>query len=281
MKRGWLVNIILLVIVALLVWLAWRAPSREETAQAPLSTVKPASVSRVILTRPARPAITIERRGEHWWISAPLKARADEFQVLRMLTILDARPTASLPATDRARFELDAPSAVLDIDGTSYAFGGINTVTREQYVLRADTIHAVDLRHGAALPLNANALIRRALLEENEQPAAIALPEFTVAKSDGRWTLSPPSEKAGADELQRYIDQWRMASAATAEPYDKRTPLGDIRITMADGRTVEIGVLQKQPQLVLWRRDHGLQYTFPAAAARHLMDPPGTMVAAP
>ncbi|MEY4599121.1 MAG: hypothetical protein RLZZ445_1918 [Pseudomonadota bacterium] len=275
-KHGWLINIALLVAVALLTWLALRAPSREEAARTPLSAVKPAAVSRITLTRPARPAITIERRSEQWWMTAPFKARADEFQILRMLTILEAQPTAQLPATDRARFELEPPSAVLDIDGVQYAFGGINTVTREQYVLRGDTIHAVELRHGAGLPLNATALVRRALLAENEQPVAVALPEFTVSKNDGRWVLSPPSEGAGADELQRYVDQWRMASAATAEPYDQRPPQSDIRITLTDGSTLTMGVLQRQPQLVLWRRDNGLQYSFLVGAARSLLDKPGS-----
>ena len=276
MKRGWLINIALLVAVALLTWLALRAPSREEAARTPLSAVKPASVSRITLTRPARPVITIERRGEQWWMTAPFKARADEFQILRMLTILEAQPTAQLPATDRARFELEPPSAVLDIDGVQYAFGGINAVTREQYVLRGDIIHAVELRHGAGLPLNATALVRRALLAENEQPVTVALPEFTVSKNDGGWVLSPPSEAAGADELQRYVDQWRMASAATAEPYDNRPPQSDIRITLTDGSTLTMGVLQRQPQLVLWRRDNGLQYSFLEGAARSLLEKPGS-----
>lgn len=276
MKRGLLINIALLAAVIILGLLAWRTPSREEAARTPLSAVKPAAVSRITLTRPKRPAITIERRGEQWWISAPFKARADEFQILRMLTILDAQPTARLPAAELARFELEPPAAVLDIDGVQYAFGGINSVTQEQYVLRDDVIYAVELRHGAGLPSNAAALVRRALLSENELPVTVALPEFTVAKNNGQWTLSPPSAEAGADELQRYIDQWRMASAATVEPYDKRPPLAEVRITLADGSTLAMGLLQRQPQLVLWRRDNGLQYAFLAGAARSLLDKPGT-----
>lgn len=279
MKRGWLLNIALLAAVALLAWLAWRTPSREEAARETLSAVRPAAVSRITLTRPDRPPIAIERRGEHWWITAPLQARADEFQVLRMLTILEAQPTARLSAADRTRFELDPPSAILDIDGVQYAFGGINSVTREQYVQRGETIHAVELRHGAALPPNASALIRRALLAETEQPVALALPEFTVSKNNGQWTLSPPSAEAGADELQRYVDQWRMASAAAAEPYDNRPARNDIRITLADGTTLMFGVLQREPQLVLWRHDNGLQYTFLAAAARALLARPGAAAA--
>jgi hypothetical protein len=274
MKRGWLPILILSAVVAALAWLAWRTPSRDEAARATLSAVNPSNVTRIALRRAGDAPVMLEKQGGHWWLTAPFRARADEFQVLRMLTILEARPTARLPAADRARFELDPPAAVLDIDGVPYAFGGINTVTREQYVLHGDAIHAVELRHGAALPAKPAALVRRALLGENELPVALELPAFTVRKQDGRWTLTPPSDRAGADELQRYVDQWRMASAAAAEPYGRRKPVAEIRITMADGSTVTMGVLQREPQLLLWRQDNGLQYSFSTAASRTLLAGP-------
>lgn len=278
MKRGWLLNLIMLAAVAMMAWLAWRTPSREEAAREFLSTVKPAAVSRISLTRHNQPPVKLERKGEHWWITEPLNARADEFQVLRMLTILEAQPTARLPATDRARFELEQPAAVLDIDGVQYAYGAINTVTREQYVQHGDTIHAVELRHGAGLPANAVALIRRALLSETEQPVTIELPEFTVSNNTGQWKLSPASADIGPDELQRYVDHWRVASAASAEPYDNRPVRADIRITLSNGKTVVFGVLQREPQLVLWRQDNGLQYAFLGVAGRALLTNPAKPV---
>jgi len=156
-----------------------------------------------------------------------------------------------------------------------YAFGGINTVTREQYVQRGDTVYAVALRHGAGLPSNALALVRRVLLAEQEQPVAISLPEFSLSQKEGKWTLIPPADTS-QDDLQRYVDQWRHASAAQAGPYDQRPPLSEIRITLRDSTVLELGVLQREPQLVLWRRDTGLQYLFLEAAARVLLSKPGS-----
>lgn len=276
MKHGWLLNVALLATVVLLAWLAWHTPSHEEAAREPLSAIRPSAVMHLKLTRQNRAPIAIERRGEQWWITAPLKARADEFQIMRMLTILDAQPTARLPATDASRFELNPPSAILDIDGVQYEFGGINTVTREQYVRRGDVVYAVELRHGAALPAQPDALIRRALLGEGEVPVAVTLPGFTVRKTDGRWVLTPASENAGADELQRYVDQWRQASATTVAPYDNKRPLSDIDIEFADKTALKLGVVQREPQLVLWRRDNGLQYTLSAAATKALLESPGS-----
>lgn len=274
MKRGWLLNVALLAAVVALGVFVWLNPSREDQAKKPLSTLHPAQAQHVTLIRPGQPAVKLEHRGAQWQITAPFSARADEFQVLRMLTILEAQLGARLPATDLERFGLKTPAALLTIDGVEYAFGGINTVTREQYVRRGDMVYAVALRHGAALPANANALIRRVLLAEQEQPVAIALPDFSLMQNEGRWTLSPPAD-ASQDDLQRYADQWRYASAAQAGPYDHRPALAEIRITLRDGTVLNLGVLQRTPQLVLWRRDTGLQYLFLEAAGRALLSKPG------
>ncbi len=274
MKRGWLLNLVLLIAIAALAWLAWFKPSRDDVANQTLTAIKPSQVQLISLQRSGHPTLQIERSGKHWLLTAPIRARADEFQVLRMLTVLEARPTTKLPATDLARFDLQPPAAQLNIDGVEYAFGGINAVTREQYMMRGDTVYAVELRHGAALPTSPGALIRRVLLDENEQPTAITVPEFSVRKTDGKWVITPTTADLSQDDLQRYIDRWRHASAAKAEPYDGRKPLSEIRIVMADSTALDLGVLQREPQLVLWRRDTALQYLFLAAAGQALLTNP-------
>ncbi len=286
MKRGWLLNVALLFLVIVLIWLAGRTPSRNESAQQLLSTLPPGAAQNITLTRPGKPDIVLEKVGAQWKITAPLRARADEFQVLRMLTLLEARPKAQFPASELSRFDLTTPAARLRIDGTDYAYGGINAVTQEQYVQRGDTVYAVELRHGAALPADAAALIRRALLDETDRPVAITLPQFSLALADGKWSItsgtitsgvrSPMHTDISQDDLQRYVDLWRQASAARAMPYDGRPPLANIRITLTDGAPLDIGIVQREPQLVLWRRDTKLQYVFLAAAGQALLRHPAT-----
>ncbi len=282
MKRGWLLNVALLAAVVVLAWLAWRTPSREEAAQQTLSALPPGAARNITLTRPGKPDIVLEKTGGQWQITAPVRARADEFQVMRMLTILEARPTAQFPADGLARFDLDPPVARLRIDAADYAYGGINAVTGEQYVRRGDAVYAVELRHGAALPADVAALLRRALLGETERPTAIVLPQFSLTQASGKWTITsgaqtPAQTDVSQDDLQRYVDRWRQASAVRAMPHDGRKSLADIRVTLADGAVLDIGILQREPQLVLWRRDLGLQYVFLAAAGQALLAHPAVL----
>lgn len=277
MKHGWLSLLALLAVAAVLGVLAWRAPSPGESVP-PLSTLAPAQAQRVTLVRAGQAPIELERRDAQWLMTAPLRARADEFQVMRMLALLETRPAARFPAGDLERFDLQSPVARLTVDGSEYAFGGINTVTREQYVMHGDTVYAVALRHGAALPAEPVTLIRRVLLNENEIPAAILLPEFSVRQAGGRWTLTPPAAGAGADELQAFVDRWRQASAARAEPHDGRKPLAEVRMELREGAPLVFSVLQREPKLVLWRHDNGLQYSFLAGAGQALLTHPGRSV---
>ena len=274
MKHGWLSLLVLLAVAAGLGVLAWLAPSPGESVP-PLSTLVPAQARKVTLVRAGQIPVELERRDAQWLMTAPLRARADEFQVMRVLALLETKPAAQFPATDLERFDLQAPVARLTVDGSEYAFGGINTVTREQYVMHGDTVYAVALRHGAALPADPVALVRRVLLNENEIPAAILLPQFSVRQAGGRWTLTPPAGEAGADELQAFVDRWRQASAARAEPHDGRKPLAEVRIELREGAPLVFSVLQREPNLVLLRQDNGLQYTFPAGAGQALLTHPG------
>jgi len=274
MKRGWLVNFGMLCTVALLAWAAMQVSSRDEAGQSFLSSVRPGEVGRIKLSRPNQAALELQHQERHWIITAPLRAPADEFQVLRMLTILDAKPAARLPAKNLERFDLLEPSALLTVDGIEYAFGGINTVTREQYVKRGDQVYVVDLRHGAALPAQAAALIRRGLLDADENPQAVELPGFIMHNHKGKWVVETSSPDLSQDDLQRYADLWRHAAAATVEPYDGNQSRGTLRIKTSGGKAIEFGILQREPQLLLWRRDNGLQYRFSEAASQALLSTP-------
>lgn len=274
MIKGWRLNLLLLAVVLALAAVVAYRPSRDAAPTA-LSAVKPAAVANVALMRPGRPAVELRQRDGRWWIEAPFKARADEFQVLRLLSVLEAKPLSELPAADLQRYELDLPQAVLDIDGVSYAFGAINPVTREQYLRVRERVYAVELRHGAALPQRPHSLIRRVLLDEDERPQAVILPQTAVRKVEGRWQREPAARDPGGDDLQIYVDRWRQASAAGAEPHDGRAAIADIRLELEGGRSVVFGILQRSPQLVLWRRDNGMQYTLLEAAGRALLEVPG------
>jgi hypothetical protein len=196
------------------------------------------------------------------------------FQVARALSVLEAKSTMSYPANELKKFDLDPPSVQVIINEKSFAFGAINPVTREQYVLTNNTVHAIEMRHGAGLPLDASALLHKELFGADEIPVKFMFTEFSIASNDGKWLLTPSAGELSQDDYARWVDAWRQASAMRAEPYDKRRPVGEMRIELKDGKNLSLGILSREPELVLLRTDLNLQFAFAGEVGKRMLARP-------
>ena len=276
--RSWLTLALLGAVVAALgAWVYFKPSARDADTHA-LSGLKSADVKRVRVERfdagkPA-PVIVLERQAAGWRMTAPVAARAEPGQVERLLGILDARAAARYPASGLDRYGLVQPQAKLTIEDQVFAYGAINTMTREQYVLTADAVYVVPIARSTTLPRDADALLARTLFAPGEVPVRFELPGFAMTLEDGTWKLAPGTE-ASADERNAWVDGWRHATALRAALHDGSTPAATIRIALKDGRTLELGILQRDPDLVLLRADEGIQFHFIADAAKRLLSPPG------
>jgi hypothetical protein len=187
----------------------------------------------------------------------------------------EIKQRASLrPATGLARFDLNEPYARLTIDRQSFSFGAVNQMSREQYVLTQDGIYPVALRYGAALPASALQLVSRQLFAAEEAPVAFEFKEFRLAQQDGKWVMSPAVADASQDDINRWLDEWRLATALAVLPMSNSKPLATIKVGLKDGRDVTLAVLRREPELVLARSDQQFEYQLAAGIAQRLLAPP-------
>lgn len=271
--KSWLSLAALAVVVAALaLWLYYKPAERDPQSQA-LSALKATDVKHVRVERAPNLEIALARRGPTWRITAPFEARADAFQVGRLLTILDARSAVGYPATDLARYGLDKPVAKLTLEDQTFTFGAFNTSTREQYVLSGDRVFLIPLGPGAALPRDPQALLARELFAPDETLVRIELPEFTATLHDGRWQIEPATE-ASADERMGWVAAWQHATALRVERYEGALPGPFVRATLKGGPTLTFGIVRRQPELVLVRVDDGVAYHFVSSVAQRLLSPP-------
>jgi hypothetical protein len=273
MRGAWLRNAFLAAAVAALALFVYLKPA-PESGQHALSATRPDAARTIRVERPGAAPVALEKRGEEWFLTSPIAARAEPLQVERLLAIAEARSPARLAATDLARFELARPAARLTIDAQSFDFGIVNEVSREQYVLTGGLVYAVSPRYGAALPAAPGDLIARQLLGKNEMPARIEFDTFTLANEGGKWVLTPAGGDPSQDDLQRWVDDWRHASALRVEPYTKGAPVSEVRMRFKDGTGLSLGVLSGEPEAALLRADQKLVYYLSSAAARRLFTPP-------
>ncbi len=295
--RAWISLAVLLIVVgALGAWVYYK-PAHEVDETYALSALKAGDVNRTRLERvsatrstqaqgegepAAAPAanelITLEKHAGAWRMTAPIAARADSFQVVRLLSILDARSTVRYPGADLARFGLDRPQSTLTIEDQSFLYGAINSMTREQYVMTGGTVYLVPLAYIATLPRSADVLLSRSLFGPTENPARFDLPDFTISLEDGTWAVAPAMPDVSADDRNAWVDAWRLASAMGVRRYSGNDPSDEIKVQLKDGRTLSLGVAQREPELVLVRKDEGIEYRFVAEVGRRLFAPPGTPI---
>ncbi len=276
MSRGWRLNAALLAAVVALAAFIHFKPAKDAPVEHPLSALKPAESRSIRIERAGAQPILLERKQEDWTITAPFAARADDLRVRQLLEILEARAANRLAAADLARFELERPAVQVTVDGQSFGFGMVSPVTREQYVLTSGAVYAVSPRYGTALPAGAAELASRQLFGTGEIPIRIGLKAFTVEQRDGNWRQTPAASDLSQDDFVRWVDEWRRAAALRVEPQGKIKPLAEIRVQLKDGAALTLGLLAREPELVLIRADEKLQYHFRADAAKRLLSPPGT-----
>ena len=273
-RLPWL-NALLLVVVAALGALVYLKPGGNTPDEHPLSQLKPSEVKSIRIERQGAAGIALEKKAAGWVITSPLAARADELRVQRLIEIVEAKSAHRMAAGGLERFELERPAARMTLARQTFSFGMVNEMTREQYVMTGDAVYAVNPRYGTALPANPLDLASRQLLGSGETPLRIELKDFTVEQRDGKWTLTPaPSGELGQDDLVRWVDGWRLASAIRVEPHVGSKPRPDIRIQLKNGGGFTLGILASGANLVLTRPDEKLQYHFRIDTAKRLLSPP-------
>lgn len=275
MKRSFWLNVALLLAATVAGVLVYLQPPADVPPEHAVSALAPAAATSVRIERPGAAPILLERKQGAWFLAAPFSARADEFMVQRLLDILQARTAHRYPADEPARFDLDRPLARLIIDGQAFDFGLVNELSREQYVRAGGAIYALSTRYGLALPRRPEALASRRLLAPGETPVRIMPPGFAVTEKQGRWVLEPAARGLKQDEIDRWVDQWRFASARRIEPHGQGEPKESVRIDLGSGDALVLGILGREPEVVLLRSDQRLQYHFVAEAGKRLLSPPG------
>ena len=278
MRKRWITLGALCACVAALGLFVWLKPPKPQSVTYAVSAVKPADVRTLRVQRKGKTLAVLEKRDAVWFLLEPFKAPADTYQVQRLLAVLEAKSAAQYAAADLAKFELATPQAELIINDQRFAFGAINNVTREQYVLTQNQVHPLELRFAAAIPADAAALLRRSVLAATDAPVRFEFDAFTVAADEKKWSTTPSAGDVSQDDYNRWVAQWREGSALRVEignePADTRKPAREIHITLKDSRKVTLGIVQTEPELIVRRADLGLQFVFVADIGRQMITPP-------
>ncbi len=274
-----LLNLVLLAaVVSLALWVYFKPKPQGDTQEYRVSSLS-AENAQSIRVEWQGLNIVLQKAGERWHLMQPLQARADEIKVGRILEILAATSPRRFPATELERFDLAQPAVRLRIDHESFYFGGLAPISNEQYVASGDNVYLLAPRYVAALPRQPADLLSPKLLAENEIPVAFELENIKVIQQNGNWHMIPqkPGVTLTQNEFNHWVQSWQQAYATgitlSANAPNEVAGKQSIKITLRDGNSVQLLILQQQPELILLRVDAGMRYRFPAESGKRLLDP--------
>jgi hypothetical protein len=279
LARRWWLNLILLVVVAGLGLFAWyRSAHPPEDAKPRLTDVSADAVQTVEIEGAQKPVVRLERGGDGWRLVAPIKARADTLAVESLLRLLRAPVEGTVAQTDAdlARYGLNPPKLQVHFDATVIAFGERHPLKDEQYVKHGSAVHLISSQYYTQAAAPYTNLLDSRLIEPGRKLVALKLPDFTLRQKDGAWVRTPEIKTLSSDRINAFVDEWRHARALRIQKHTDTKPAQEhVVATFAkpDGGETDlnIDVLARKPELVLYRHDENLEYHFPESIGERLL----------
>ena len=286
MKSRVLLNLALLGVIAVLGLVVWLKPGKKEAETTPLATVDIQSVNRVTLRN--KDTLVFEKQDGAWRLTAPFAAPVNPYRVGQLLDIPKSASEARYPVKpeDLAQFGLNQPEATLTLCDTVMQFGGTDPINLRRYVKLGDTLHLVEDNFFHHLTAPATDYVEKKLLPDGAKPKSIELPGLKATKgAEGKWTAEPAGD--GKSDLGELASTWATARAIEVKRNTEPVTGETIRIGLAEGEPIEFIIIKKTPELVLVRKDWGLQYEMTSDVSMDLLNqrppppPPPTPPAKP
>ena len=293
MKKRWLLNLVMLAVVAGLIVFLYMRPQANTSAPAQheVSTLKLADFTAIKVEFPAKAPTSFENVDGFWRMTAPYKARADQMSVQRILSIIAAKSAEKFPATDLAKFGLDNPQLRLKLTKATgaeeFAFGTFNPVSEEQYVAYKDAVYLLPGSYAEAASTQPIELIDKTPLTKNEVKQITGFDfsrleqweevRLNVDVADGKWKVNAPKAKPTQNEMNEWLDfSWKQAQAKQVELYtpDRKTTYPSFEVKLKDGKKVHFDKIQEAPDLLLGRPDEGILYHFSNDVGFTMLNPP-------
>lgn len=288
MKSRWTLNLILLAVVAAIVAALQYMPEKK-SEQAPaiaVSSLDTSSITKVSIEVPAKREVAFEKKDGRWWMSAPLKARADATAVERVIAVLSASSVDKFDAPDLASYGLDHPALRIRFDSEEVTFGTFNPVSGMQYISYRNAVYLVESRHSEAANVQVVEMIDKNLLAPDEQIVGFDFSRLEqweeggglrLAQENGHWNVTRTGAKADQAAIKQWFaDSWGTLIAMSVEPYqpDHRVPYPSFEIKLKNGKTLHFDKQGESPELILARPDEGLKYHFPQDVGFEILNPP-------
>lgn len=275
-KRAWL-NLVLLAVILGLAAIVYFEPGIEQPVIKPLTNIDTPAVTELQISVPDQQAITLQRDGQRWRLTAPKQIFANPVRVQRILGLLAVSSEQQYAAVDLdlSKYGLATPKAKLRVAGQELAFGDLDPLNSRRYVLIGQTLHLIDQNDISVLTSSWPSLVDLRLLPEERELSAIEITGLGKFERHAEgWKFSGPAKakapvQATIDELVRV---WREAQAMEVAINETEAAGEQAVLKFVDGGELRFDINRFADQVALGRADLEIEYHVSNAQAQQLLE---------
>lgn len=290
MNKRWLSILVLFIfIVPLAIFSLYNSDDEIEEATYELSSLKLSEFDEIFIDFPSKAATSFKKINGFWYQTKPYQTRADQNIVYRLLSILAARSKEKLDSLQIEKYGLDKPKLKMTFakenEKKVFAFGTYNPVTEQQYVLFENNVFILDgifSEMASYLPVE---LIDKRPLAPFEKVMKFDFSRLEQWQENylrieiddsGNFTADGKKINYKSEQLAEWFsDNWLNALATRVEPYkfDARIGYKSFDLYLDDKAKITFYRIQESPELLLYRKDEGLLYSFPQDRGFSMLNP--------
>lgn len=289
MKNRWLINIILLVIVLSISLFLFLKPSEiKQKKQFAISAFNLSDFDSIKVDFPSRASVILKKGIESWEMLEPIKGRADQFSVQKIISIVATSSSEKLPSNDLAKYGLDKPIVKLKLIHKGleeeFIFGTYNSVTEDQYLLYKDNVYLISSAYSEVASTQPIELIDKSPLSQSEKIRDFDFSRLEqwqskrlkVTRNNNEWTANEGNSLKQSEMAEWFDMTWVKNPAKSVEKssIDLRVPHKSFDIHTTDGKKITFIRLQESPETQLYRVDEGLLYHFGSDIGFTMLNPP-------
>lgn len=218
----------------------------------------------------------------------PIKGRADQFSVQKIISIVATSSSEKLPSNDLAKYGLDKPIVKLKLIHKGleeeFIFGTYNSVTEDQYLLYKDNVYLISSAYSEVASTQPIELIDKSPLSQSEKIRDFDFSRLEqwqskrlkVTRNNNEWTANEGNSLKQSEMAEWFDMTWVKNPAKSVEKssIDLRVPHKSFDIHTTDGKKITFIRLQESPETQLYRVDEGLLYHFGSDIGFTMLNPP-------
>ena len=268
MKIRLIVNLLLIITVISLGFIAWLQPGQQSSTSR-ITALETNTIDRIKIIRETGKTIELQRIKNQWLITKPITAPALAGKIERLIKISQISPAVTYPLEnkDLVPFGLKTPKVQLSFNNETLNIGRTESVHSRRYVSNNSQLFLLDDTFLQHLTAPIDAYIDTRLLADKTQIIGLQTPQITLQRrADNTWqNPQTPSNELSSDAVQMLLDEWRFARAINVSSVVNQAASKPVIIHVSEGQPLRFRLIEQQNEVILISAENQLAYTFSQA----------------